>query len=328
MGQTSSSAAPLRRETRLPQSGKTSRAATIEGFGAILLWSSTVAVARSLSEKLGPSTGAAAVYTVGSATAVVALLRHRGLLRRIISHPPHYLFGCGLLFVGNMVCTYLAIGWAASRQQVLEVGLINYLWPALTLVFSLAILRKKATWVLIPGTFLALSGIFLVLTQGARISWESFSQNVAGNPLAYALASSAAVSWALYSNLTRRWASEDEEEGAVALFLPVTAIAFVVIASVFDEPRKWDVSCAVEIGFLGLATYFGYILWDKAMRRGNVVMVAAASYLTPLFSTIVSCLYLSVVPEPQLWAGCGVLILGSFLSWRAVSDAPEKGAGH
>jgi hypothetical protein len=46
----------------LPHTAKTSRIATFEGFGAILLWSSTVAVARSLSEKLGPATGAAAVY--------------------------------------------------------------------------------------------------------------------------------------------------------------------------------------------------------------------------------------------------------------------------
>jgi drug/metabolite transporter (DMT)-like permease len=297
--------------------------ATVEGFGAILLWSSTVAVARSLSEKLGPASGAAAVYSVGAATAFFAMLRREGVLRRILRHPPRYLFGCGALFVGNMVCTYLAIGWAANRQQVLEVGLVNYLWPALTLVFSLAILRKKATWVLIPGTLLALSGIFLVLTQSAQVSWESFSRNVSGNPLAYALASTAAISWALYSNLTRRWAGE-EEEGAVALFLPVTAVAFIVSACIFDEPRKWDTSCAVEIGFLGLATYLGYVLWDKAMRRGNVVMVAAGSYLTPLFSTVVSCLYLSVAPAPQLWVGCGVLILGSFLSWRAVSDTPTS----
>jgi drug/metabolite transporter (DMT)-like permease len=303
------------------QTVKTSRVATFEGFGAILLWSSTVAVARSLSEKLGPSTGAAAVYTVGSATAVLALLRHRGLLRRIISHPPRYLFGCGLLFVGNMVATYLAIGLAAERQQVLEVGLINYLWPALTLVFSLALLKKKATWTLVPGTLLALGGIFLVLTQGTGISWDSFSNNVTSNPAAYALALTAAISWALYSNLTRRWAGE-EEEGAVALFLPATAAAFILMACIFDKPREWDMRCVIEVSFLGLATHLGYVLWDKAMRRGNVVMVAAGSYLTPLFSTIVSCLYLSVVPGLQLWAGCGVLILGSFLSWRAVSDAP------
>jgi drug/metabolite transporter (DMT)-like permease len=260
---------------------------------------------------------------VSGAVALFALLRRDGAGRRILRHPPWYLFGCGALFVGNMVATYLAIGWAANRQQVLEIGLLNYLWPALTLVFSLAILRKKATWVLVPGTLLALAGIFLVLTQGARVSWASFAGNLAGNPIAYALALSAAVSWALYSNLTRRWAGQ-QEEGAVALFLPVTALAFIVMACVFDEPREWSPRCAVEIAFLGFATYLGYILWDNAMRRGNVVMVAAGSYLTPLCSTIVCCLYLSVTPGPQLWMGCAVLILGSFLSWRAVSDEPTS----
>jgi len=304
----------------LPHPGQASRVATLEGFGAILLWSSTVALARSLSEKLGPSTGAAAVYAVGAVFAVFAVVRRKEPLRRLGRHPPRYVFGCGALFVGNMVCTYLAIGWAADRQQVLEVGLINYLWPALTILFSLALLKKQATWVLVPGTLLAFGGIFLVLTQGAKITWDSFSRNVTGNPRAYALALLAAISWALYSNLTRRWAGQDEEEGAVALFLPVTAIAFGVLSCLFDEPRKWDRSCAVEIGFLGLATFFGYVLWDKAMRRGNVVLVAAGSYLTPFLSTVVSCLYLTIAPESQLWFGCGLLIAGSFLSWRAVSD--------
>jgi drug/metabolite transporter (DMT)-like permease len=71
--------------------------------------------------------------------------------------------------------------------------------------------------------------------------------------------------------------------------------------------------------FLGLSTYAGYALWDRAMRTGNVASVAAASYLTPLFSTLVSVLYLGVTPGPRLWAGCAVLVTGSVLSWRSVS---------
>ena len=57
------------------------------------------------------------------------------------------------------------------------------------------------------------------------------------------------------------------------------------------------------------------------MRAGNVLLVVAGSYLTPLLSTIVSCAYLAVLPGPTLWLGCGTLIIGSLLSWHALSDS-------
>ena len=68
------------------------RFATAGGFGAILLWSMTVAVARSLSEQVGSVTAAAAVCSVGG---VVALLRSGRRCRQILQLPSRYLIGCG-----------------------------------------------------------------------------------------------------------------------------------------------------------------------------------------------------------------------------------------
>ncbi|MBU0756048.1 MAG: aromatic amino acid DMT transporter YddG [Planctomycetes bacterium] len=293
--------------------------ATIAGFGAILLWSTTVAVTRGLSENVGPLTAAAGVYSVSGVVSLVSFLRSSRKRRRILQLPANYLVGCGILFVGYTVMLFLAIGWVAGRKQVLEVGLINYLWPPLTLLMSLWILGRRANWVLFPGTLMALAGVFLVVTQEESVSWQSFSENIASNPAAYSMALIAAILWALYSNLTRRWVG-GREQGAMILFLPVTAMVFIVVCCFVDEPREWSDDSPLEALYLGVATYIGYALWDHAMRKGNVVMVAAASYLTPFFSTIVCCLYLDVVPGPKLWVGCGILILGSILSWLSVSN--------
>ena len=264
---------------------------TAGGFMSILLWSTTVAFARSLSEQVGPVTAAAAVYSVSGIAAIFSLLPSRRKRRHILQLPRQYLVGCGSLFVIYMLVLFLAIGWAENRQQVLEVGLVNYLWPALTLVLSLVLLGKKASWLLLPGTVLALAGVFLVVTHGAAVSWRSFGLNLSNNPGAYGLALTAAVSWAMYSNLTRKWAG-GQTEGAVVVFLPVTAAVLLLICCFLDEPRQWNHRSLAEVLFLGLATYGAYTLWDNAMRKGDVVMIAAASYLTPLLSTVVSCLYL------------------------------------
>ena len=79
-----------------------------------------------------------------------------------------------------------------------------------------------------------------------------------------------------------------------------------------------------ELLFQGLATFTATALWDNAMRHGNVAAVAAASYFTPLLSTLISCLYLAVVPGPKLLIGCVAVITGSVLSWYAVNAAKHK----
>ena len=53
------------------------RSATLAGFAAILLWSTTVPLARGLTEHVGPVSGAAAVYGVSGALAFVSLVRRR-----------------------------------------------------------------------------------------------------------------------------------------------------------------------------------------------------------------------------------------------------------
>jgi drug/metabolite transporter (DMT)-like permease len=290
-----------------------SRRSTLAGFAAILLWSLTMPLARGLAEHVGLAGGAAAAYGVSGGLALISLLRRRP------GRPPRkYVAGCGALFVAYAVLLYGAVGRAVDRQQVLEIGLVNYLWPALTMVLSTVLLGRRARWFLWPGTALAVAGVILALTHATGFSWSAFSRNLGGHPAAYAMALAAAVGWALYSNLTQRWAG-GREGGAVDLFLIMTAFTFAILLVFVTEPAHWSRTAVVEAACLGLATFGGYRLWDRAMRRGNATLVAAGSYLTPLLSTLASCAYLGVAPGPRLWLGCALLVAGSALSWRALA---------
>jgi drug/metabolite transporter (DMT)-like permease len=300
---------------------------TFGGLMAIILWSSTIAVARSLSERLGPLTAGACVYLIGGLFCLLPLAQRcpRTTQRSL---PPLYVWGCGSLFVLYTVLLYLAIGLASSREQVLEVGIVNYLWPALTLLLSLPLLRQRAGVLLWPGTLLAMFGVVLVMTQGARLSWSVFAEHLHRNPLAYILAAVAAFSWALYSNLTRRW-SAGATGGAVGWFVASTGLLLLLLRFTVAEPCAWSVQALLEAIFLGGITALAYALWDRAMRDGDLLLVAACSYLTPLLSTLVSCLYLKVAVSSKLWLGCLLLIVGSLLSWRSVSptpSAPDRGS--
>ena len=213
---------------------------------------------------------------------------------------------------------------AKNREQVLEVALLNYLWPSLTVVFSLSLLKIRATLWLLPGAMLALTGVIQVMTRGARLSWDSFEAHLQSNPAAFGLALAAAVSWALYSNLTRRW-SGSGNTGAVALFVPATGLVLLALRLTTTEPANWSLKTVVEVVCLAIVTTLSYALWDRAMRKGNLLLVASCSYFTPLLSTLVSCVYLRVSPGPGLWIGCLLLVSGSLVTWRSVSDRTPSG---
>lgn len=293
---------------------------TLLGIVAIVLWSATVALARSIAERVGPLTAGAAVYLAAGGVLVLHLFAQERSFRALRRLPRRHVLGCGGLFVLYTLALFLALGRAADRGQAIEIGLLNYLWPSLTILFALPLLGHRAGVGLVPGTALALCGIFLVLTQGADVTWTSFLTNLSANPLAYGLGTLAAVAWALYSNLTCRWGGADGR-GAVLVFTLATGMAFGVGRLFHREPGTWDVRVAVEVAILALATALAYVCWDLAMRAGDVVLVASCSYLTPFLSTVVSCLYLQVRPGLSLWVGCALIIAGSLLSWKSIRPA-------
>jgi drug/metabolite transporter (DMT)-like permease len=293
---------------------------TLCGFAAIGIWSTTVALARSVSEQIGPVSAGAVVYTLGGFVFVaVEWFRGHGSWSRMARLPRLYLAGCGSLFVFYTAAFFLALGWAADRNETVAVGLWNYLWPALTVLLSGPLLRVRLRWLVLPGTLLALTGVALVLTAGPAKSSSSLSIAWSANPAAFGLALAAAVAWALYSNLARRWAGA-AGGGAVPLFVLASGLVLLVIRAVHAEPATWTLRTVAEVGCMGLTVVLSYAAWDRSMRRGNIRLVSACSYFTPLLSTLFSCLYLQVVPGLSLWLGSLLIVIGSLLSWRAVAD--------
>ena len=264
------------------------------------------------------SAGAAA-YLIGGSLCLLRLAWSGRPVGHLLNLPRPYLLGCGSLFVFYTTAIYIAVGLAKDREQVLEIALVNYLWPTLTILFSLPLLKQRASLWLLPGTGLALTGVFLVMTPGAQISWASFREHLQTNPVAYALALAAAISWALYSNLARRW-SEPENEGGVELFVPAAGLVLLALRLLTTEPTGWSLQAVGEASGLAVITTLAYLLWDLAMRRGNLLLVVACSYFTPMLSTLVSGAYLKVSPSPRLWVGCLLLVSGSVVTWRSVSE--------
>ena len=297
----------------------TVRRSSLLGLLAILLWSTTIAFSRSLTEQLGTLTAAALIYTLAGLVGLLYTGLRPGALLRMLQLPRLYLLGCGVLFVAYISALYMAIGASANREQVLVVGLINYLWPGLSLVFSIPILGRRARPILPVGILLALAGVWLATTGGNTLSIQAMLRDQQ-NLLPYGLALFAAVCWGLYSNLSRRWAG-DNDGGAVPLFLLASGLLLGGLRLFTLEMTHWSLPAAFELAYMAVFPgMLAYILWDIAVRKGEIILVASLSYLTPLLSTVFSTIVLDVQPSIALWLGAGLVIVGAVLCKISIRD--------
>ena len=297
---------------------------TLLGILAILFWGSTVAFSRSLTEKLGTITAGGLVFILSALFAWTYLFfTSPGKLKKMIHLPSSYLWGCGSLFVIYMTTLYLAIGLSYNRLQVIEISIINYLWPGLTLLFSVPILHKRARLSIILGILFSFTGVYIAMNPYHHFSFLPFLKNIQNNSLPYIFAFIAALSWALYSNLARKW-SRKGEDGAVPVFLLVTGLTLFLLRMFFQEESVWSPRVGMELVYMSVfPTFLAYSFWDQAMRLGNIVLIASLSYFTPLLSVLISSIYLQITIDIRLWIASILVIAGAIISKFSIIELDE-----
>lgn len=284
--------------------------ATLLGLLAILLWSSVVGLIRSVSEGLGPIGGAAMIYSV-SAIFLLLVLR----LPNLRHFPRAYLILGSLLFVSYEICLSLSLGYANTRLQAIEVGMINYLWPCFTVLMALVFNGQKAKWWLVPGLLLSLFGIGWIMSGEGGWSPTQMLDNVRSNPLSYSLAFGGAVIWALYCNLTKKIA---QGQNGVVLFITLTAIAlWLKYAFSTESGMQFTLPVTLTLLCAGIAMGAGYAAWNVGILHGNMTLLATVSYFTPVLSAVFAALVLDTALTANFWQGVVMVTLGSLVCWRA-----------
>jgi drug/metabolite transporter (DMT)-like permease len=287
--------------------------ATWGGLAARAIWSSSVALGRGLTESIGTLTGPALASLIGGLLALVWMALRGRPIAPMLRLPKKYLLVCGGLFVSCNAGLYLALGRAPNRSSVLAVGLVNYLWPALTVALSVPILGRKGRWTLPVGCLMAVGGTAAATLWGAGFDWGELGSSL--TPLAFAGA--AALSWGLYSNLARLWGSADQ--GAVPLFALATGAVLGLLRLAFPETSHWTLKGLAELCAIGVASMMvAYALWDWGMRCGDHLLLGIASYFVPVASTLIASAYLGVRPGWGVLLGCVLVVAGALVCRRAV----------
>ena len=208
--------------------------------------------------------------------------------------------------------------FALKNAPVVEANLINYLWPLLIVVFAALIAGQSVRpgqWL---GTVLGLCAALLVVTRGRSIQLDA--DHLAG----YLAALAAALTWAAYSVLNRRFAAIDSAAivGPCLLTALLGAIAHLTLEqSVSPTLTQWLIILAMGVGPVGGAFW----LWDHGTKRGDLVMLGTLSYLAPLLSTLWLVAFgLSEAHGSQAIA-VALLLLGGWLSrGRKAAEKPVR----
>ncbi|MBZ6067715.1 aromatic amino acid DMT transporter YddG [Aeromonas schubertii] len=292
----------------MPLSPHSRRRATLIGMTAVLLWSGSIGLFRSISEIFGPTGGAALIFSVSALLATLA-----SGWPRLSAIPRAYLLIGGGLFVAYEISLALALGLAHDRAQALELGMLNYLWPSLTVLLAVLSRQQRGSLLLLPGLGLCLAGIGRVMQGDGGGSLTHSWQSIIDNPTAYLLALAAAFIWACYSLVTRLLG---RGERVIPLFLAATALVLWGKYLLGEEPPlPFHPGGLLQVLLLGVFTATAYSCWNHGVQGGNLTLLASASYFTPILSMVLASLWLGVTPGAGFFGGVAMVSLGSLLCW-------------
>jgi drug/metabolite transporter (DMT)-like permease len=278
----------------------TSRTATLIGLTAILMWSLLAALTVATG-KIPAFQLAAMTFAIGALVGFLTWIGRPDRLRVLSQPAPVWIVGVGGLF-GYHALYFLALRFAPPA----EAGLLNYLWPLLIVLFSSLLPGERLAVHHVVGALLGLAGTVLLFAG------NSHSGFAPGQVPGLIAAFVAAFVWAAYSVMSRKLKAVPTD--AVAGFCLATALLAVAGHAVIevtvwpDDTLQWLAIAALGIGPVGAAFY----AWDIGMKRGDIRVLGAASYATPLLSTAFLILAGFATPSATI-AIAAVLIAGGGL---------------
>lgn len=289
-----------------------SHKATLIGLTAPVCWGMSVGLVRSITEQFGLAAGLTVLYV----STCLFLLFFLGV-PKLKAFPQKYLFfGLPMANVCS-ICFCLSLYLSDGGQQTVEVGMVNYLWPCLVVLFAVLFNGQKAKWWIVPGVIISFIGVMLVLGGEEGIQPAEIWSHVQGNPWSYVLAFCGAVAWAAYSNFTRAWSNGQNPT------LIVFAIDSVIFATIWLAGFG-DLSHASAMGWISVAVGAvamggSYAAWSYGVTKGNITILAIASYFTPVLSCLFATVWIGAELDGAFWQGVAVIVFGSLMCWSSTA---------
>lgn len=254
-------------------------------------------------------------YTVWALTmipvAVIALLLIKWKLdygrRSILLGMSAGLLGCG----GQLILFQcLRIGPAYIVFPIIS------LYPVVTIILSVLVLKEKASkrsWI----------GIILALIAVLLLSYQPAESSVVSGYLWLLLAMIVFIMWGVQAYIMK-FASDSSNAGnmqaeSVTFYTMLSAVLLIPVAILMT-----DFSLNINLGFSGVYSAsliqalnaIGFLFFAYAIRYGKAIIVVPMMSLAPVVTVIISLIIYTVVPHPVIIIG----MIAAFISIYLMAD--------
>jgi drug/metabolite transporter (DMT)-like permease len=271
------------------------RLANISGMTAIAIWFATPLML-ALTGTMPPFEIGAFAYLVAFALTVGWwIYKGEKIVPKFNMPLRAYALGIFGICLYNMLYIY-----AIKNGPILEVNLLNYLWPAFLLIFGSLLEKTRPDNLAIVGIIFCFVGSYFVFASHGTLAFS-------GDHTMMLLGFLCGIIWAGYSSLLRYVRIKSDQ---TAVFFLIAGLVMLAMHFVF-EPAIWP---ATTFGWLMLTAYalsrVAFYLWNFAMKHGTTRLMGSLSYFIPLFATITLTAAGFGNYDPILFIGAALIISG------------------
>lgn len=279
-----------------------SKTAYIYAAITVVLWGTLATVSKVLLESLDAMLVLAFTCDVSAGVLFIFNLVRGNIKREKIGSIKNILKMSCLGFIGFFLYNLfylMGIDLLPSQQAMI----INYLWPAMIIVFSCIFLKEDITVKKVTAVILSFVGIIVVAING---NVETLlKSNIKG--VCFCLCAS--VCYGFYAALNKK--QKYNKEIAMMFAFGVAGITATVIS--IAKGSISQISADVLPGLIYdalVVNAVAYTSWMLALEYGNTAVISNLAYLTPFISLVAANIVLNEKISVYSFAGLFMIILG------------------
>ena len=201
--------------------------------------------------------------------------------------------------------------FAAEYTSAANIGIIQALIPAISLVLAISVLKQRLTFAAVFGAATAFFGVLLVVSNGELLQMVQQGVNRGDG-----LMVGAVLSYALYSTLLKHW--QIEIPALQILYLQMLVAIIVQLPLFLLQPKT-----GLNIDNIPLVLYacvaasiVAPLAWMHGVRLMGPSRIAIFFNLMPVLSLLIAAWALGEQIHFYHWVGAGIILLGVFLAER------------
>ena len=202
---------------------------------------------------------------------------------------------------------------ALSYAPLAEGGILATTWSLWIVIFSSVILFKKLKLSIIVTALVGMFGAGLVIAAGKELSFDGEYM------LGYFLALTCGLIWSSFSVALSHVKIAKEPMTSFTIIAAILSAFLYLITMPHTMPSARSLFAAIYLGCIPLGLSF--FLWNRAVTKGNMVIIGFLSYLTPPLSVLLVALIHREEVSSQVLVGMMIIIAASIGGRFSLSKA-------